>query len=134
MIIEKEFKKLVHQLMSEEVAHISLGYSDITVHVIDDASKVSLSSVIYFGGNFISNSVRNSLYTTPLFENNHIKTTLNINEEFFTITLHFLGGLTHLNKKMFINLLEDFSALADHWRHYLDERDKEDLVHIHIPK
>lgn len=134
MIVEKEFRKLVHQLVKEEIAQIILGNSEVTVHVLDNATKISLSSTVYFGGNFIPKSVRKSLIQSPSFDKKVIKTSLAVDEENFRVSLNFLGGLNHLNKRMFVDLLEEFSSLADEWRLYLDEHDKNDLVYIHIPK
>jgi len=135
MIVEKEFRKLVHQLVKEEVAQIVLGHSEVTVHVLDHAAKISLSSVIYFGGNFIPKSVRKCLTQTPIFAKERpLKTSFTVDEENFQISLHYLGGLNHLNKRMFVDLLEEFSSLADDWRLYLDEHDKNDLIYVHVPK
>lgn len=134
MIVEKEFRKLVSQLVKEEIAQIVLGHSEVTVHVLDNASKISLSSSVYFGGNFIPKSVRKSITQTPSFEKGLMKTSLVVDEENFRISLNYLGGLNHLNKRMFVDLLEEFSWLADEWRLYLDEHDKNDLVYIHSQK
>lgn len=130
MIIEKEFRKLLHRLIKEEAAQITLGSSEVSVHVYDNATKISLSSPVYFGGNFIPLSVRKSLSKKPIFEKGHIKTNLHLDEEHYQVTLYFVGGLEHLNKRMFIDLLEEFSWLADEWRLYLDEHDKNDLIHV----
>ena len=134
MIVEKEFRKLVHQLVKQEIAQIVLGNSEMTVHVLDNATKISLSSTVYFGGNFIPKSVRKCIVQTPSFDRGLIKTSFNIDEENFRISINFLGGLNHLNKRMFVDLLEEFSSLADEWRHFLDEHDKNDLIYVHIPK
>lgn len=134
MIVEKEFRKLVHQLVKEEIAQIVLGNSEVTVHVLDNATKISLSSTVYFGGNFIPKSVRKCITQTPSFEKGLIKTSLVVDEDNFRVSLNFLGGLNHLNKRMFVDMLEEFSFLADEWRLYLDEHDKNDLIYIHIPK
>lgn len=134
MIIEKEFRRLVHQLVKEEVAQIALGNSTVTVHVLDNARKLALSSIVYFGGNFIPKSVRKGITLTPAFEKGHMKTYMTVDEEKFSVTLNYLGGLEHLNKRMFVDLIEEFSWLADEWRLNLDERDKNDLVHVRIPK
>lgn len=134
MIVEKEFRKLVHQLVKEEIAQIILGNSEVTVHVLDNATKISLSSTVYFGGNFIPKSVRKCISQTPAFEKHKLKTYLVVDEDNFGVSLNYLGGLNHLNKRMFVDLLEEFSWLADEWRLYLDEHDKNDLVYIHIPK
>lgn len=134
MIVEKELRKLLHQLIKQEIAQITLGNSEVTVHVFDNDKKIFLSSTIYFGGNFIPKSVRNSITKKPPFEKGHIGTYLAADEENFSITLNYLGALEHLNKRMFVDLLEDFSWLADEWRLYLDEHDKNDLIHVRMPK
>lgn len=134
MIIEKEFRRLVHQLVKEEIAQITLGNSIVTVHVLDNATKISLSSIVYFGGNFIPKSVRKAITLTPAFEKDHIKTTLTVDEDAFSVSLSYLGSLETLNKRMFVDHIEEFSWLADEWRLYLDERDKNDLVHVRMPK
>jgi hypothetical protein len=134
MIVEKELRKLLHQLVKEEIAQISLGNSLVKVHVFDNSTKIALSAHVYAGGNFIPKSVRNCTTLTPQFQKNHITTYLNIEEDSFSIYLNYVGGLDHLNKRMFVDLLEEFSWLADEWRVYLDEHDKHDLVHVHIPR
>jgi hypothetical protein len=130
MIVEKELRKLLHQLVKEEIAQITLGGSEITVHVFDNSTKIFLSSSVYFGGNFIPKSVRASLTKKPAFGAGHLVTYLSVDEENFRISLNYLGGLEHLNKRMFVDMLEDFSWLADEWRLYLDEHDKNDLIHV----
>lgn len=134
MIVEKELRKLLHQLIKEEIAQIVLGGSEVTVHVFDNNTKIFLSSSVYFGGNFIPKSVRQSLENKPLFQNGHISSYLSVDEENFRISLNYVGGLEHLNKHMFVDLLEEFSWLADEWRLYLDEHDKHDLIHVRSPK
>jgi hypothetical protein len=132
MIIEKELRKLLHQLVKKEIAQISLGHSLVTVHVYDNATKIALSAIVYFGGNFIPKSVRKCLSHNPSFAKEHIKTQLQLDEQHFQIVINYVGGLEHLNKRMFVDLLEEFSWLADEWRIYLDEHDKNDLIHVRV--
>lgn len=132
MIIEKELRKLLHQLVKDEIAQITLGGSEVLVHVYDNATKISLSSPVYFGGNFVPLSVRKCISQTPAFEKGHIKTELKLDEQNFQISLKYVGGLETLNKREFIDLLEEFSWLADEWRLYLDEHDKNDLIHVRV--
>jgi hypothetical protein len=132
MIVEKDFRKLVHQLVKEEIAQIIVGNSEVTVHVLDNATKISFSSTVYFGGNFIPKSVRRCITQIPSFVRGQMKTSFTVDEESFRITLNYLGGLNHLNKRMFVDFLEEFSSLADAWRLYLDEHDKNDLIYVHI--
>lgn len=131
MIVEKDLRKLLNQLIKEEIAKIILGNSEITVHVLDNSRKIFLSSEVYFGGNFIPKGVRQCLSHKPTFETGHLNTSLSVDEENFKISLTYLGGLENLKKQMFVDLIEEFGWLADEWRLYLDERDKNDLIHIH---
>lgn len=132
MIIEKELRKLLHRLIKDEIAQITLGGSEVLVHVYDNATKISLSSPVYFGGNFIPLSVRKCISQTPNFERGHIKTELKLDDNNYQISLKYVGGLEFLNKRKFVDLLEEFSWLADEWRLFLDEHDKNDLIHVHV--
>lgn len=59
---------------------------------------------------------------------------MTVDEDNFSVSINYLGGLEHLNKRMFVDLLEEFSFLADEWSLFLDEHDKNDLVHVRSPK
>ena len=52
MIIEKELKKLFHQLVESDIAHIDVMGSNIVVRIFDDSQKLSLSTPVYQGGNW----------------------------------------------------------------------------------
>lgn len=130
MLIEKEFKNLLNQLSKSNVAEVKLDGCSLTVHIFDQASKFSLATTVYYGGNFIPKSVRNCLISTPPFTKNHLKSYLTVDEPNFQINLNYLGGVAHINKRMFIDLLEEFCWLANEWRNYLDEHDKTDLIHV----
>ena len=132
MLLEKDLKKLFHQLISEDIAQISLGNSDITVRVLDGESKLILTTPVYFGGNFIPISVRNCLSLKSPFDQATIKTSLSVDDKNFSVYLNYLGSLDNLNHKGFSDLLEEFTWLADEWRLFLDERDKNDLIHVRV--
>lgn len=134
MLLEKDLKRLFHQLIHEDFAQISLGNSDITVRVLDGASKLTLTTPVYFGGNFIPKSVRSCLSQKSPFNQASIKTSLSVDENNFLVSLNYLGSLDNLNHKGFSDLLEEFTWLADEWRLFLDENDKNDLIHVHIPR
>lgn len=130
MIIEKELKKLFHQLIHGADGHITLGGSDITVHMFEQASKFALSTSVYEGGNFIPKSVRTSLSHKGPFS--PLRTTFNVDENNFLISLNYLGHTDSLTDNSFIELLEEFGDLADQWRTYLDEHGKNDLIHVRV--
>lgn len=133
MAIAKEFKKVFQQLMHDSVAHIAVGGSDITIRIFDNATKYSLSTEVYFGGNFIPKSVRTSLEKKVSFSRDaSVKTFLSVDEKNFRIYLNYLGKLERVTTDAFHLVLEEFSWVADEWRLFLDEHDKNDLVYVRV--
>jgi hypothetical protein len=130
MIIEKDLKKLFQQLDHDDVTQINLGGSDILIRVFDDASKISLATPVYYGGNFIPKSVRYGITKKSLFNNISIKTSLAVDENHYQVNLTYLGHLEQMNNYKFSELIEEFTRLAHSWRAYLDENDKNDLIHV----
>lgn len=131
MIVEKDLKKLFQQLDHDDVAQIFLGGNDILIRVFDDASKISLFTTVYWGGNFIPKSVRYGV-SQKLFNQASIKTSLSVDESHYQINLTYLGQLDRMNNQKFYELLEEFTWLARAWRAYLDEHDKNDLVRTRV--
>lgn len=133
MLLEKDLKKIFSQLLNEDSAQVLLGNSDVTIRLFDESSKISLSSLVYRGGNFIPESVRKCVGTTPAFlRNSPIKTNLKIDEKNYQINLNYLGTVENLNNKTFKDLLEEFGYIADEWRLNLDEHDRNDLIHVRV--
>lgn len=131
MIVEKEIKKIFHQLVENDFAQISLAGYDVTIRICESSSKISLSTPVYFGGNFIPKSVRNCISQKTPFQSS-LMTSLMIQENKFEIDLNYLGLLNHLNNERFKELLEEFCWLADEWRLFLDEHDKNDLIPVRV--
>ena len=133
MLLEKEIQKLMNELGKSEVANVNISGATITARAFEDASKLFLSTPVYRGGNFIPKSVRHCLTHKAPFDENRIKTSFKVDEENFQIDLNYMGAVDHCNNKQrFIDLLEEFSWLAEKWRDYLDEHDKNDLVRIPV--
>lgn len=131
MILDSDIKKLFKYLHDRNSAQIRLMGSDIWV-AIDQNSVISLVTEVYFGGNFIPKSVRSSIITKPYFDRETIPTSLSIDEEHFKIFLKYHDKIEHLNQRTLIDVLEEFSYLADEWKLYLDEHDKNDLVYTRV--
>lgn len=132
MIIEKELKKLFHQLNEREAAQISLDGFDVCIRVLNNESKLSLSTVVYLGGNYIPGSVRNCISLKNPFSHSIMHTSLSIDEDTFQIHLNYLGLLENVNTQKFIDLLEEFTHIAQEWKSFLDDHDKNDLVYVRI--
>lgn len=131
MLMEKEIKRLFDQLVHQDIAQVLMDGNDITIRILDNASKLSLSTPVYCGGNFIPISVRKSLKQNP-FKSSFVNPSLHIDEGKFQIDMRFVGHFENMNSKRFIDLLEEFSFLAGEWRLFLDEHDKNDLVHVRV--
>lgn len=131
MLIQKDLKKIYNQLFKDDVFQISFFGSEITIRVFDSASKLALSTPVYYGGNFIPKSVRHGVMHKFPFKDD-IRTHLNIDEDQFQINLNYLGSIEPLDQQEFFAILEAFSEIAERWRAYLDEHDKNDLIYIRV--
>src|ERR1700692_1156699 len=106
MVIQKDLKKLFHRLSKEDFAEVEMGGSNVLVRLLDRDSKLSLSTPVYFGGNFIPKSVRHCISMKAPFIHSGIKTTLSVDEDNFKIYLNYLGVLDNLSGDRFTDLLE----------------------------
>lgn len=132
MIIEKELKKLFHQLVESDVAQIDIMGSNITVRIFDQAQKISLTTPVYFGSNYIPKSVRDCIGRPAPFDHGGIPTSLTLDEDHYQVNLHYIGIANEVNNERFIRLIEEFCWLAEEWRYYLDEHDRKDRVYIPV--
>jgi len=133
MLLEKQLIHLLNHLSQEKSVTITLGESDITIRVYDYASKLSLQTSVYQGGNYIPKSVRSNVSqkaVSPI--PSEIITFLTIDEPQFQINLNYLGRLDAVTKTGIKELLEEFTIVADRWRDYLDEQDRNDLVRVPV--
>ncbi len=131
MIVEKELKKLVLDLSQKNRAEIDLSGFAIIIETYESNSWVSISTTVYFGGDYIPPSVRKCVSEKPLFLRGALGADLKIFEETFQIKLSYLGQLDCVDCPKFFQALEDFRWLAEQWRDYLDEHDNNDLVYIY---
>lgn len=130
MLLEKELKKLFHQINSREVVQITMDGFDITIRSLNDGSTLSLTTPVYSGGNYIPGSVRKSILHKAPFSSALMHTSLTIDEENYQISLNCLDSADGLSTQKFIDLLEEFSYAANEWHLYLDDHDKNDLVYV----
>jgi hypothetical protein len=128
--VQYNFQEVIKRLIHGDKIQLTFNNSDINMRCIEDASKISLSTAVYIGGNYIPASVRRSLSEKLMISYPTIHTYLTIDEQSYRINLNYLGETEFLNHHTFNELLEDFGIIADKWRSYLDERDKNDLVYV----
>ena len=128
MLIAKNIQQILSQLVGGDSIKVPFDDAEIVVRAIDDASKLSLTALVYEGGNYIPPSVRRSLSHNSLIFRSSILTYLTIDEEKYQIKLHYLGQ-AHLNQDDLKEILEEFGWIAQKWRVYLDDHDKNDLIY-----
>lgn len=133
MVLEQEFANAIQELVKHEYASLAIGESQVHIHVLESTKKLSLSTTVYQGENYIPDSVRQAmLHQSPFARRIH--TFLRLEEPVFVIQLRYLGDLESISKKEFRSLLEEFAAIADEWRTYLDDHDTKDRIHVPKPK
>ncbi len=133
MLIADELQKLFPELFRDESTQITFDVSDVSVRIFGRQKNVSLSTPVYFGGNYIPQSVRLSLNQSLPLQNMTLKTFFSIDEENFRIYLHHNNVLESMNDASFRDLLDDFIWIAEEWRLFLDENDRNDLVYVSKP-
>lgn len=132
MLLQKEIKRIFQTLIYQKIAHTEIMGLDIVIRILDNANKLSLSTVVYSGESYIPKSVRACLSHQLPLASRRIKTYLQLNEENFQITLYYLNRLEGFDDGVFQELLEEFASQASLWRDHLDEHDRNDLIHVHF--
>lgn len=132
MLLEKDINKILGHMADKEPIEIKYDGSDILLSFMDNASKLSLATRIYTGGNYIPTSVRRcvSHKSLPSFTSPSIKTFLTVDERHFQVHLNYLGRADTLTSGELKVLLEEFGLIAEKWRDYLDENDRNDLIYV----
>lgn len=127
----KDLKELLNSLVDNQSNSISIGGFECIVRLFDESSKFSISTVVFFGGNYIPKIVRKCLIEKPPFPSSSIKAYCIIDEAKFQVILRYLAVSDHLTCQSFEEILEEFICLAEKWYDYLDETGKKDLIHVH---
>ncbi len=132
MVSEKTIKYSLDHLLHNEVVHVDLNGSQITLKASQEQERLSLSTAIYRGDNYVPPSVRLCLKPSYAGPSSYIRTTLSLDEENYTICLNHMSSLKALTSQELVRLLEEFSWMAEEWRQVLNDNDRCDLVHIRV--
>lgn len=130
MVAESTLKTIIDDLKEGKSTTVRLLGSLIAVKSCLNSSKLWLSTVIYRGGNYIPESVRQALMAPSPIPRSQIPTFVTVDEKKFQLTLNYLGLIPESNPQEFKDLLEQFAWDAEEWRYHLDDFDKRDLVHV----
>lgn len=132
MLIEKDIQQILNQLAGGDSIKVPFDGSTIMIRVIDNASKLSLTALVYEGGNYIPSSVRRCISHKSPFFHPSILTYLTVDEQRFQVSLNYLGHAQSLTHHSFKEILEEFGLIAEKWRLYLDDHDKNDLIYVKV--
>lgn len=132
MIVQNELQKLINNLSDHDLAAINIDGNSIVVRMVNDASKISLTSVLWQGNNFIPLSVQEVVQNSQRLLNGFNGARLILHEERFLVYLHYSEPIEELSHHLFIEVLETFSSQTTRWRRILDDNDKRDLIHVRI--
>lgn len=130
MITKEEVQQAYQKISSYRIARIGDSIHGLFLQPVDFGTKLHLSALVYAGDKFIPYSVRKAA-TLPLLYSPPIRTWLAINEERFEIYLHFLGPIDPMDEHTLHELTSQFEETAILWRQIFEERDRQDLVHVH---
>ena len=73
MLIEKNIQHILNQLVEGNSVKVPFDGLNITVGIVDDSTKLSLSAPIYEGENYMPKSVRGCLSLKSPFLNSSIR-------------------------------------------------------------
>lgn len=130
MLLEWDAKRTLSHLVQTGSAEVELLGATVTMR-LDSDNKIVLSATIFSGDDYIPPSVRQALGSDLPNGAATIRTFPKIDEALFTVYLHYFGVLSAVNLTDFKALLEEFGWLVDEWRRYLDDRGRDDLVHVY---
>lgn len=129
MVKDQEVYRILNQLNNAAIAEFAVAGNEVMVRAIDQSTKLSFSTTIYQGASYIPKSVRSSIEKS--FQKGSIPTFINVSEDDYRITLHYLGRLEGMHPSQLKDLLEEFTVIAEDWRQKLDDMDKNDRVYIY---
>jgi hypothetical protein len=131
----KEVSQVIERLKADRSAHIDIYGSPLSIGLFDEAHKLTLSTVVFHGSNFIPLSVRACLNKkdAPIHPS-ALPTYITVDEQNSSIILNYIGRWESVTPFTFDRLLDEFCWLAEEWRSFLDEHGRQDLVHIYHKK
>lgn len=106
---------------------------NITARLVDNDSKLILTTSVYKGDNYIPPSVKQCVsHRIPPFSLSPLPTFLTVDESHFQVNLNYLGRKDSLSRHQLKEIIEEFGGMAEKWRLYLDENDKNDLIYVKV--
>jgi hypothetical protein len=131
MLLEHDINRLLTDLFDKKKGEISLHGVPLSLRLDEfAASKFHVTTPVFFGDNYIPNSVRTGLKENPAFTKHAIHTRFLVDEERYLVILQHSDILSGKTKTDLYHLLNEFSQLALDWIAFLDQRGKSDLVYV----
>lgn len=132
MLVQSDLQKLINTLIDQNLAAISINGNNIFVHMVEDASHLTFSALIWQGVNFVPLSIREIVSHKPPFPNFLANTRVVIDEEKCQVFLNYSQLLEELSHHEMGELLEEFGIMTARWKEYINDLDQRDLIHIPV--
>lgn len=131
MTTQMQLMTIIRELNMHRKTYVSVHGWEILVESVPDHG-LRISTPIYKGENYIPPGVRAAILSPVLETHSHLRTHLSLEEDLFTVHLHYQGGPEDLLQASLAPILEEFSWVAEQWWQHLDDRDKKDLVYVPV--
>ena len=131
MLISQELKRALYSINDSKITQFTYAGSVFTLKISEKNNSLQISAPVYWGGNYIPHSVRDCLVKRAPFDEGIIRTSLKIDEDNFSVELHFEGDTKKKPEIQLEEVFDEFSFLVNEWKEWLDQHDKNDLVHIY---
>jgi hypothetical protein len=130
MVTKREAEHTLENLHSLRITKIGKASDALFFQPVDFGTKLHMSTVVYTGEKYIPPSVRKAA-SEPLDLKPMIPTWLSIEEELFEISLHYIGGVGEMDVEELYEISAIFEETAIRWRQIFEEKDRQDLIHVH---
>ncbi|MBS0637873.1 MAG: hypothetical protein JSS12_10205 [Verrucomicrobia bacterium] len=134
MVTKEEVQTAFDRLSTMRIARIGTASQGLFLQPIDLGTKLHATTIVYRGDNYIPQSVRDAVRFHLETPYRQIHTWLTVDEELFQISLHHIGNLSNIGLEELQEIASEFEDAAFKWREIFEERDRQDLVHIHNRK
>ena len=134
MLNQEEMEQVMFKLMTDLQVEMNINGLAILLKLSDDMQQLELTTPVFYGGNYIPQSIRRGIQAEALFHPSTIKPTLFVDEVQFQVMLTYAGNVEEEGFKALKEVLDEFVWIAKEWRFVLERHGKEDLQFIYIKK
>jgi len=131
MVCETGAKQLYRELRSFGRGEL-LAEGAVFHATVQEDGSLSLTTLLYSGGNYLPHSVRECIHTPPPLPFRSTASFITVDEASHEIFLNIEEGFFGMSEEEFSFLICDFTEVAGVWRSYIDDNDRKDLIFARV--